>query len=253
MWDAFRPQAASSGDSAAPPPPPALGAPPSPAAAAEDHRSTLVAFYETHNPAKLTTVDATLAKYKGREAELFVMLRKKYSEGAPPAERSKSELEQEMDDAEAEILGAATPVEEMAATPMVSSQDALTKARTETERKERQIKRSLSSQRDRIRKESARLALFDGELAKLKQKEAADVAGLRDQLELADRDLVWLERDYKTKEAAYFKAKEAFETAGGRKREIKESMTLLVLNSERRKEEKLNELMAKMDAADDVA
>ena len=30
-------------------------------------------------------------------------------------------------------------------------------------------------------------------------------------------------------------------------------MTLLVLNSERRKEEKLNELMAKMDAADDVA
>ena len=30
--------------------------------------------------------------------------------------------------------------------------------------------------------------------------------------------------------------KEAFETAAGRKREIKESMTLLVLSSERRKE-----------------
>jgi hypothetical protein len=167
------------------------------------------------------------------------------------AERSNSELEREMADAEAEILGAATPVEEMAA-PLVSSQDALTKARTETERKERQIKRSLSSQRDRIRKESARLALFDGELAKLKQKEAADVADLRYKLEEADRDLVWLERDFKTKEAAYALAKEAFETASGRKREIKESMTLLVLNSERRKEEKLNELMAKMDAADDA-
>ena len=98
-----------------------------------------------------------------------------------------------------------------------------------------------------MKKEAARLALFEGELAKLKQKEAADVADLRYQLEEADRDLVWLERDFKTKEAAYVKAKEAFETAAGRKREIKESMTLLVLSSERRKEEKLNELMA-MDA-----
>ena len=92
--------------------------------------------------------------------------------------------------------------------------------------------------------------MFEGELAKLKQKEAADVADLRYQLEEADRDLVWLERDFKTKEAAYVKAKEAFETAAGRKREIKESMTLLVLSSERRKEEKLNELMAKMSSDD---
>ena len=118
--------------------------------------------------------------------------------------------------------------------------------------KERQIKQNLSSQRERVKKEAARLALFEGELARLKEKEAADVADLRYQLEEADRDLVWLERDFKTKEAAYLKAKEAFETAAGRKREIKESMTLLVLNSERRKEEKLNELMAKMDTNDDA-
>ena len=156
-----------------------------------------------------------------------------------------------MADAEAEIFGADadTPAEE----PKISSQEALAKARTETERKERQIKQNLSSQRERVKKEAARLALFEGELARLKEKEAADVADLRYQLEEADRDLVWLERDFKTKEAAYIKAKEAFETAAGRKREIKESMTLLVLNSERRKEEKLNELMAKMDSNDDDA
>jgi len=59
---------------------PAFGTPPK-----EDHRAKLVAFYEKHNPAKLSTVDATLAKYNGREAELFGMLRKKYSEEAPPA------------------------------------------------------------------------------------------------------------------------------------------------------------------------
>ena len=166
------------------------------------------------------------------------------------AERRASDLEKEMADAEAEIFGADTPAEEPKS--KISSQEALAKARTETERKERQIKQNLSSQRERVKKEAARLALFEGELARLKEKEAADVADLRYQLEEADRDLVWLERDFKTKEAAYVKAKEAFETAAGRKREIKESMTLLVLNSERRKEEKLNELMAKMDADDDA-
>ena len=155
-----------------------------------------------------------------------------------------------MEEAEAEIFGGDTPADEPK--PKISSQEALAKARTETERKERQIKHNLSSQRERVKKEAARLALFEGELARLKEKEAADVADLRYQLEEADRDLVWLERDFKTKQAAYVKAKEAFETAAGRKREIKESMTLLVLNSERRKEEKLNELMAKMDADDDA-
>ena len=166
------------------------------------------------------------------------------------AERRASDLEREMEDAEKEIFGADTPAEEPK--PKISSQEALAKARTETERKERQIKQNLSSQRERVKKEAARLALFEGELARLKEKEAADVADLRYQLEEADRDLVWLERDFKTKEAAYVKAKEAYETAAGRKREIKESMTLLVLNSERRKEEKLNELMARMDANDDA-
>ena len=217
MWSALKGDVASSGaDSGAPPPPPALAAPPpSPAAAA-----------------------------------------------VKEAERRASDLAKEIEEAEAEIFGgdtplnlgeggavlppADTPVE--APKPKISSQEALAKARTETERKERQIKQNLSSQRERVKKEAARLALFEGELAKLKQKEAADVADLRYQLEEADRDLVWLERDFKTKEAAYVKAKEAFETAAGRKREIKESMTLLVLSSERRKEEKLNELMAQLGA-----
>ena len=120
-----------------------------------------------------------------------------------------------MADAEAEIFGADTPAEEPR--PKISSQEALAKARTETERKERQIKQNLSSQRERVKKEAARLALFEGELARLKEKEAADVADLRYQLEEADRDLVWLERDFKTKEAAYVKAKEAYD--GGRPQE----------------------------------
>ena len=122
-----------------------------------------------------------------------------------------------MADAEAEIFGADTPAEEPK--PKISSQEALAKARTETERKERQIKQNLSSQRERVKKEAARLALFEGELARLKEKEAADVADLV-QLEEADRDLVWLERDFKTKEAAC-QGEGSVQTAAGRKREIR--------------------------------
>ena len=57
------------------------------AAPAVDHRAKLVAFYEKHNPAKLDSIDATLAKYAGRESELFEALRAKYE--APAAVEEK--------------------------------------------------------------------------------------------------------------------------------------------------------------------
>ena len=59
------------------------------AAPAVDHRARLVAFYEKHNPAKLDSIDATLAKYAGRESELFEALRAKYE--APAAVEEKSD------------------------------------------------------------------------------------------------------------------------------------------------------------------
>ncbi len=59
------------------------------AAPAIDHRAKLVAFYEKHNPAKLDSIDATLAKYAGRESELFEALRAKYE--APAAVEEKSD------------------------------------------------------------------------------------------------------------------------------------------------------------------
>ena len=59
------------------------------AAPALDHRAKLVAFYEKHNPAKLDSIDATLAKYAGRESALFEALRAKYE--APAAVEEKSD------------------------------------------------------------------------------------------------------------------------------------------------------------------
>ena len=57
------------------------------AAPTVDHRARLVAFYEKHNPAKLDSIDATLAKYAGRESALFEALRAKYE--APAAAEEK--------------------------------------------------------------------------------------------------------------------------------------------------------------------
>ncbi|GAB9470777.1 Nuclear pore complex protein, partial [Globisporangium polare] len=45
---------------------------------AVDYRQRLVDFYTKHNPAKLSDVDATLAKYKGNEEKLFQNLASKY-------------------------------------------------------------------------------------------------------------------------------------------------------------------------------
>ncbi|GLE02111.1 hypothetical protein PINS_up010949 [Pythium insidiosum] len=64
--------------------PPAPASPQKKAAAPESqavkdfNRSRLVAFYERYNPEKLGEVDTVLSKYKGKEAQLFNALVKKY-------------------------------------------------------------------------------------------------------------------------------------------------------------------------------
>ncbi|RQM13502.1 hypothetical protein DD237_003787 [Peronospora effusa] len=67
--------------------PPAFGAPTSfgetttsgfGAAGRANYREKLTAFYQQYNPAKLSSVDATLEKYRGREDHLFGMLEQKY-------------------------------------------------------------------------------------------------------------------------------------------------------------------------------
>uniref|UniRef100_A0AAV1TKB6 RanBP2-type domain-containing protein n=1 Tax=Peronospora matthiolae TaxID=2874970 RepID=A0AAV1TKB6_9STRA len=48
-----------------------------------NYREKLTAFYQQHNPAKLSSVDATLEKYRGREDHLFAMLEQKYLKKIP--------------------------------------------------------------------------------------------------------------------------------------------------------------------------
>mmetsp|Transcript_44764 Transcript_44764/g.108556 ORF Transcript_44764/g.108556 Transcript_44764/m.108556 type:complete len:797 (-) Transcript_44764:35-2425(-) len=46
-----------------------------------DYRTRLIEFYKKHNPSKVDSVDDTLAKYKGKEEEMFRKLRNKYESG----------------------------------------------------------------------------------------------------------------------------------------------------------------------------
>ena len=51
-----------------------------------DHRSRLIAYYERHDPSKLSSVDATLEACAGNEADMWKLLRATYE---PPAEEAK--------------------------------------------------------------------------------------------------------------------------------------------------------------------
>lgn len=125
--------------------------------------------------------------------------------------------------------------------------DDVDNARKETAAKETKVREALKEHQQRVKQEADRLARVESELRKLNAQEAKDIDILRVQLEGVDRQLALLERDYKQKEAAYTKAKDAYESTDARKRSMHEHLALMVLSSEKRKEEKLNELMAKMD------
>ena len=68
------------------------------------------------------------------------------------------------------------------------------------------------------------------------------------QLEVLDRDLAYLERDFRAKEAAYIAAKDRFEKRADAKRLMVEQLTMLMLNAERRKEERVTALLARVQA-----
>mmetsp|Transcript_12929 Transcript_12929/g.51777 ORF Transcript_12929/g.51777 Transcript_12929/m.51777 type:complete len:204 (+) Transcript_12929:1-612(+) len=128
------------------------------------------------------------------------------------------------------------------------SDAAIASSKQETAAKENRVREALEASRKRVREEAERLERVESELRKLSAQEQADIGILRGQLEDIDRQLVWLERDYRSKEAAFHKAKSAYEGMQQRKRALHEHLAIMVLSSEKRKEEKLTDLLAKMEA-----
>ena len=81
------------------------------------------------------------------------------------------------------------------------------------------------------------------QLAMLQQREITEVMN---KLEETDKDLWYLERDFKAAEAEYLKTKGRFEKVKAAKSELVKQMTTLTLNAEKKKEEKLNGIMVKL-------
>lgn len=157
----------------------------------------------------------------------------------PPTRRTKHPQSQQKDGSKE-----STPSEDDAK----AKDEEMAKVRKETVAKETQVRHALHEQQEKLRQESQRLATIDAELKKLSVKEQADISILRAQLEEIDRKLFYLRGDMKRKEEAYAKAKEAFDSMDAKKRSMHEHLALMVLSSEKRKEDKLNELMAKMNS-----
>mmetsp|Transcript_10312 Transcript_10312/g.15211 ORF Transcript_10312/g.15211 Transcript_10312/m.15211 type:complete len:636 (-) Transcript_10312:87-1994(-) len=78
-----------------------------------DFNSLLTIFYEKHNPTKVGEVTRTLEKYKGREAEMFAKLAKKYGVPSPldaPAEtKTSNEPSEPKNDKQAIQFNSSTP------------------------------------------------------------------------------------------------------------------------------------------------
>ena len=169
------------------------------------------------------------------------------------ADEAAAALAREMEDAEAVFGDDDAPAPSPPAPPSPPAETAtaaLARTQRQTSEKEAAVRASLADSRARVDAEARRLALFESELQKLKVKEASDVGTLRGKLEDCDRDIVWLERDFKTKEALFVKARDALEAAQARKRTMHEHLALMVLSSEKRKEEKLDELERRMAGGD---
>lgn len=168
------------------------------------------------------------------------------------AESSADALAREMEEAE-DVFGddaAPAPAPAPPKVPEESATETLARTRLKTSSKETTLRQSLADKTARVRAEAQRLALFEGELQKLKVREAADVGDLRSKLEETQRDIAWLERDFNNKERSYLAAKTALEGARSRKSGMHEQLALLVLSSEKRKEEKLDELERRIASAE---
>ena len=97
-----------------------------------------------------------------------------------------------------------------------------------------------------LKKEAAALDMIKHEMKQLAMLQQREITEVMNKLEETDKDLWYLERDFKAAEAEYLKTKGRFEKVKAAKGELVKQMTTLTLNAEKKKEEKLNGIMTKL-------
>jgi Transcriptional activator len=117
----------------------------------------------------------------------------------------------------------------------------------ELERKEKAVRDALKLKQQSLREQSKQLAAVDQQLAQLSLEHQQEINLLRKRLEGCDKALVYLDRDAKAKKSAYETAQFLLDARLDEKREITSKLTTLILETEKRRDSKLNELLSNLE------
>jgi len=114
------------------------------------------------------------------------------------------------------------------------------------ESKEKTILSVMARRQADLNKEKRALDMIRAEMQALSQQQSKEILDVMTRLGETDKDLWYLERDFKAAEAEYLKCKARYEKMKQAKTELAVELTKLTLNAEKRKEEKLNSIMEKL-------
>jgi Transcriptional activator len=117
----------------------------------------------------------------------------------------------------------------------------------ELERKEKAVRDALKLKQQSLREQSRKLAAVDQQLEQLSLEHQLEINALRKRLEGCDKALIYLDRDAKAKKSAYETAQSLLDVKLAEKREITGKLTTLILETEKRRDSKLNELLSNLE------
>merc|ERR1711998_634182 len=112
--------------------------------------------------------------------------------------------------------------------------------------KEKAILGVMARRQADLKKEAAALDMIKHEMKQLAMLQQKEITEVMNKLEETDKDMWYLERDFKAAETEYLKCKARFDKVKSAKVDLVGQMTALTLNAEQKKEAKLNSIMKKL-------
>eukprot|EP01112_Ceratiomyxa_fruticulosa_P012483 TRINITY_DN3459_c0_g1_i2.p1 TRINITY_DN3459_c0_g1~~TRINITY_DN3459_c0_g1_i2.p1 ORF type:complete len:163 (-),score=46.30 TRINITY_DN3459_c0_g1_i2:148-636(-) len=117
----------------------------------------------------------------------------------------------------------------------------------EIKKKKEIVKKMLSERYNKTKEELATLRIVQQELDKLEHTLDSDVVILRERIDAVERDIVYYESYYRKKEKEYKEAKAVFDKKLNEKKLLTDHLSLIIFENEKRKDEKLREMMSKLE------
>mmetsp|Transcript_69387 Transcript_69387/g.136452 ORF Transcript_69387/g.136452 Transcript_69387/m.136452 type:complete len:328 (+) Transcript_69387:52-1035(+) len=127
-----------------------------------------------------------------------------------------------------------------------ASAAAIVETKAKVESTEKAILTVMARRQQDLAKEKRALDLIRSEMATVVQQQSNEIQGIMTQLGETDKDLWYVERDFKAAELEYLRCKKSYDKMKSEKDELVSSLTSLTLNAEKKKEAKLNSIMEKL-------